>query len=243
MIKELLSDLEQMHEAEVAKNLSWFFKTKPGEYGHGDVFVGIKVPQLRALARKYSALSITDIKKLASSKFHEYRFCALVILVKQFEKGKSQSQELFNLYMQLMDDGKINNWDLVDVSAPRMGVYLLNKPDAEKLLTRLAKHQDLWHQRLAVMFTAAFINRGDYQPTIKISKMLLNHPHDLIHKATGWMLREVGKKDIATLKTFLGDYGAVMPRTMLRYAIEKLPEAERKEYLAMKAQLRQGRGH
>lgn len=242
MLKELLSDLEQLHDAEVAKNLSWYFKTAKGEYGHGDLFVGIKVPQLRVLATKYQSLNQSEIKKLAGSKFHEYRFCAIAILVKQFEKSKYKSKELFDLYMELMDQGRINNWDLVDVSAPRMGLYLVDEADADKQLMRLAKHTNLWHQRLAIMFTWAFIRKGNLAPTLRISEHFLGHPHDLIHKATGWMLRELGKKDLGQLKGFLDKHASEMPRTMLRYSIEKLPEAQRKRYLAMKAQPLPARG-
>lgn len=242
MLKQLLSDLEQLHNAEVAQNLSWFFKTGKGDYGYGDKFVGITVPQIRALAKNYSGLAVTDIKKLAASKIHEYRFCALAILVRQFEKLKFQDESLFNLYMQLMDEGRINNWDLVDMSAGRMGRWLVGKPKSEKLLLDLAKHSDLWHQRLAIMFTSAYISQSQFEQTLKISRLFLTHPHDLIHKATGWMLREVGKRDLKLLLEFLDENASRMPRTMLRYAIEKLPERQRKNYLAMKAQPPRERG-
>ena len=227
------AELKALANAKVAAQRSSFFKTGKGEYGHGDQFLGIEVPKLRILAKKHQALSRADIKKLASSKLHEDRFVALAILVAQYKKAKQSSaqKDLFDLYLELLDAGRVNNWDLVDITAPYIGTYLVDNPAGKPMLAKLAKSNDLWKQRVSVMFTWAHIRAGQPQVTLDQVEKFLKHPHGLIHKASGWMLREVGKKDVGMLREFLASHAAVMPRVMLRYAIEKLTEKERVKWL------------
>jgi 3-methyladenine DNA glycosylase AlkD len=227
------AELKALANTKVAALRSSFFKTGKGEYGFGDKFRGIEVPKLRIVARKYQELSASDIKKLAGSMFHEDRFVALAILVNQYKKAKqvSTQKELFDLFMELLEAGRVNNWDLVDITAPYLGTYLVDNPAGKPLLAKLAKSNDLWKQRVSVMFTWAHIRSGQLQVTLDQVEMFLKHPHDLIHKACGWMLREVGKKDVGLLREFLASHAAVMPRVMLRYAIEKLSEKERAKWL------------
>jgi 3-methyladenine DNA glycosylase AlkD len=227
------AELKSMANAKVAAQRSSFFKTGKGEYGYGDQFLGIEVPKLRIVAKKYQELSAVDIKKLTGSKLHEDRFVALAILVNRYKKAKTGStqKELFDLFMELLDAGRVNNWDLVDITAPYLGTYLVDNPAGKPLLSKLAKSNDLWKQRVSVMFTWAHIRAGQPQVTLDQVKKFLKHPHDLIHKASGWMLREVGKRDLGLLREFLASHAAVMPRVMLRYAIEKLSEKERAKWL------------
>ena len=195
------------------------------------------MPASRAIAKANINLPLTEIAKLTASKYHEVRFVGLAILVLQFQKTKDtkQQKQLFDFYLKLVKQNSVNNWDLVDATAPYLGAYLIDQPGASKLLVQLAKDKNLWVQRVAVLFTFAFIRAGDNQPTLLLAKQLLNHPHDLIHKATGWMLREAGKRNLADLRGFLAGYANIMQRTMLRYAIEKLPATERKKWLAKKS--------
>ena len=219
-----------------AVDLSRFFKTGPGEYGEGDLFIGVLVPQSREVARHFAGLPEAEIYELAQSPIHEHRHCALVILTNRFKRAKTAAarDEIFDLYMRLLDEGRINNWDLIDITAPYLGSWWFDRTDALTRLTDLAKHEDLWHRRASIMFTFAFIRVGRFDLTIAISEQLLGDKHDLIHKAVGWMLREVGNRDVAVLRAFLTKHASVMPRTMLRYAIEKLDPAERKTWLAAK---------
>ena len=227
------AELKSLANSKVAAQRSSFFKTGKGEYGYGDQFLGIEVPKLRIVAKKHQDLSRADIKKLAGSKFHEDRFVALAILVAQYKKAKQigNQKDLFDLYLELLDAGRVNNWDLVDITAPYIGTYLVDNPAGKPLLAKLAKSNDLWKQRVSVMFTWAHIRAGQPQVTLDQVAKFLKHPHDLIHKACGWMLREVGKKDVGLLRGFLASHAAVMPRVMLRYAIEKLSEKERAKWL------------
>ena len=227
------AELKSLANTKIAAQRSSFFKTGKGEYGYGDQFLGIEVPKLRIVAKKHQDLSGADIKKLAGSKYHEDRFVALAILVAQYKKAKQSSaqKDLFDLYLELLDSGRVNNWDLVDITAPYMGTYLVDNPAGKPLLAKLAKSNDLWKQRVSVMFTWAYIRAGQPQVTLDQVEKFLKHPHDLIHKACGWMLREVGKKDVGLLRGFLASHAAVMPRVMLRYAIEKLTEKERAKWL------------
>ena len=227
------AELKSLANTKIAAQRSSFFKTGKGEYGYGDQFLGIEVPKLRIVAKKHQDLSGADIKKLAGSKLHEDRFVALAILVAQYKKAKQSSaqKDLFDLYLELLDSGRVNNWDLVDITAPYMGTYLVDNPAGKPLLAKLAKSNDLWKQRVSVMFTWAHIRAGQPQVTLDQVEKFLKHPHDLIHKACGWMLREVGKKDVGLLRVFLTSHAAVMPRVMLRYAIEKLTEKERAKWL------------
>jgi 3-methyladenine DNA glycosylase AlkD len=211
-----------------------FFKTAKGEYGYGDIFIGVRVPVIRQIARKYQQLSLVEIEKLTSSKLHEVRLCGLVIITMQYKraKGEAVQKRLFDFYLKQIKKGRVNNWDLVDVTAPIMGGYLIPRSDSMQLLKKLARSKDLWQRRSAILFTFAYIREKELKPTITIVKMLLNDKHDLIQKASGWALREVGKKNVALLRSFLKDNSQKMGRTSLRYAIEKLSKAERNKWLA-----------
>jgi 3-methyladenine DNA glycosylase AlkD len=217
-----------------ARHLQRFFKTSKGEYGYGDVFLGITVPQIRKIANEYKDLTLPQIDKLMASKFHEVRFCGLVILTLQF-KSSSESivhKKIFDFYLKQVKAERVNNWDLVDVSAPIIGQYLIGLGSSNQLLLKLARSKSLWQRRVAIVFTFAFIREGIPQPTLLVAQVLLRDEQDLIHKATGWMLREMGKRNPIELRKFLERHVSVMPRTMLRYAIEKFSSTERKRWLA-----------
>lgn len=230
---QVIRELESLGNERIASELAWFFKTGPSEYGEGDKFLGIKVPGVRSVAARYSKLDLEDLDSLFDSEYHEVRFCALAILTKQFEKAKDQDlrQELFDYYLSKYESGAINNWDLVDISATRFGRHWAKDPDRIQKLLERAKSENLWVQRSAVILTFPMIADYDFDPTIEVSRKLVDHPHDLIHKAVGWSLREVGKKELTPLREFLDEFAASMPRTMLRYSIEKLPEGERQMWL------------
>ena len=208
-----------------------FFKTGPGEYGAGDCFRGIHVPALRALAKEHAGLPLPQVLRLLASRWHEDRLVALLILVRQFECGDASARaRVYAAYCA--QTGRINNWDLVDLSAPNIvGAWLLSR-DEPKPLMRLAQSDVLWERRIAIVASHAFIRHRRFDVTLSLAARLLEDRHDLIHKATGWMLREVGKRDAAVLTGFLDRHAGRMPRTMLRYAIEKFPERIRKQYLA-----------
>ena len=211
-----------------------FYQTQPGGYGAGDKFLGISVPHSRKVAKEYKELSLSEIKRLSTSSFHEIRFVALAILVNQFRAAKDPivRKRLYETYISMVKGGGIvNNWDLVDASAPYFGEYLIDQPDRVKILMKLAKNKDLWVQRVAIILTFALIRAGNNKPTLILAKEFLKHPHDLIHKASGWMLREAGKRDLAALRGFLKQHVHQMPRAMLRYSIEHLPKSERKRWL------------
>lgn len=229
-LNELKKELNKLADPKRAEALKWFFKTGKGEYGEGDIFLGIKVPEQRKVARDYVNLSLTDVEALLKSKIHEYRLVALLVLVWQYKKaGDTEKKKIVDFYLK--NAKRVNNWDLVDLSCHYiLGEYLLDKP--RNILYKLAMSKNLWEKRIAIISTAAFIRAGEFNDTIKISEILLNDKHDLIHKAVGWMLREAGKRDQKTLFKFLDKYYKVMPRTALRYAIEKLGEKKRKYYLA-----------
>ncbi|MEK7653580.1 MAG: DNA alkylation repair protein [Patescibacteria group bacterium] len=225
MIKNIIKELKKSADPKKAAVLKRFFKTGKGEYGEGDKFLGVIVPEQRKIAKKYSESSINDLQKLLDSEIHEYRLTALLILVDIYPQSP---KKIVNFYLK--NTKNINNWDLVDLSAPNIvGDYFLDKD--RKMLRQLAKSKNLWERRIAMVATYAFIKRSQFADTIKIAGMLLGDSHDLIHKAVGWMLREVGKRDKKILLNFLDKNAARMPRTMLRYAIEKLPEKKRKKYL------------
>ena len=229
----VLSELKSYASPSKAFEMQRFFKTGVGKYGHGDVFLGITVPQTRLIARNYSDLSLTEIEKLTKSDFHEARLCGLIILCNQFKKNKDLSMQktLFNFYMQQVYKGRVNNWDLVDVTAPTFGQYLVNSKNPMALLRKLSKSQSLWERRVSIILTFAFIRAEDLEPTYELAESLLKDEHDLIHKAVGWMLREMGKRDPGLLRAFLQEHSSKMPRTALRYSIEKLSERERKKWL------------
>jgi len=226
---DAIKELKKKSSKSQAVPAQRFFKTAKGEYGHGDIFIGVKVPVIRQIARKYQLLSLSEIEKLTSSKLHEVRLCGLVIITMQFKraKGEIEQKRLFEFYLKQIKKGRVNNWDLVDVTAPIMGGYLIPRSDSMQLLKKLAKSKDLWQRRSAILFTFAYIRKKELKPTITIVKMLINDRHDLIQKASGWALREVGKKNLALLRSFLKDNSHKMGRTCPRYAIEKLPKRER----------------
>lgn len=231
-LNSIIHTLQSHKDPEKAKILSAFFKTRKGEYGEGDVFLGITVPTQRKIAREFKDLSLKDMNKLLRSKTHEHRLTALIILTNQYTRGTSQQKSnLVKFYLAHIRF--VNNWDLVDSSAPHiLGNYLLDK-NRVKLYT-LAKSKNLWERRIAIVATYAFIKNNDFKDTLELSKMLMKDPHDLIHKATGWMLRELGKRDIRLLEQFLNKHAANMPRTMLRYAIERMPDTRRKYFMSLK---------
>ena len=225
MLSKLKAELNSLANPKQAEILQRFFKTGKGQYGEGDVFLGIKVPVQRKVAKNYKELSLEDIQELLDSEIHEYRMVGLFILIDKYKKDKGK---VFEFYLK--NSKKVNNWDLVDLSAPNIvGDFLLDKP--KDILYKLAKSENLWERRIAIISTFAFIRKEKFEDTLKISEILLNDSHDLIHKAVGWMLREVGKRDRKKLENFLKRHYKKMPRTMLRYAIERFEEGKRKMYL------------
>ena len=215
-----------------AKILQRFFKTGKGEYGEGDIFLGIKVPIQRKLAKKYLGLKLNDIQKLLNSKIHEERLVGLLILVSQYNKTRDSKKKREIFYFYLNNTAKINNWDLVDLSAPNIaGDYLLNNYSKKNILYKLARSKNLWEKRISIVSTFAFIRQKKFEDTLAISEILLGDTHDLIHKAVGWMLREVGKKDQNVLEEFLKKNYNNLARTTLRYAIERFEEKKRKSFL------------
>jgi 3-methyladenine DNA glycosylase AlkD len=229
---QLKKELKKLSNPKQAEILQGFFKTRKGEYGEGDIFLGIKVPEQRKVAGGFSNLSLRDLEKLLNSKIHEYRMTALFVLVNKYKKAdEDEKSKIFNFYLE--NTKNINNWDLVDLSAPKIvGDYLLNKP--RNILYKLAKAENLWEKRIAIVSTWIIIRNNEFDDTLKIAKILLNDKHDLIHKAVGWMLREVGKRDQKIEEEFLKKYYLKMPRTMLRYAIERFDDEKRKFYLSKK---------
>jgi len=228
-LNDIRIDLRKIADLEKAKLLQRYFKTGKGEYAEGDVFLGISVPEVRKVGMKHKSITLKETEKLLKSKIHEERFIALEILVMKFDSGnEKEKKEIYDFYLK--NTKSINNWDLVDTSALYIiGKYLIGKK--REVLYKLAKSKNLWERRISIISTAAFIVNKDFDDTFKISKILLTDKEDLIHKAVGWMLREVGKRDLKAEETFLNKYYTNMPRTMLRYAIEKFPEAKRKDYL------------
>jgi 3-methyladenine DNA glycosylase AlkD len=228
-LNELKIEIKKNADPLKAIVLQRFFKTGPGQYGEGDIFYGIMVPIQRSLAKKYKDLSLPELKKLLGSPVHEERLIGLMICVEQVRKGDDQKKEdIFNFYHS--NRKRINNWDLVDLTADRIsGAYLFNKD--KSLLYKLANSENIWEKRIAIMSTFHFIKNRSYNDALCISEILLHDKHDLIHKAVGWMLREIGKRDLKTEEDFLLKYYKNMPRTMLRYAIEKFPENKRQAYL------------
>lgn len=206
-----------------------FFKTGPGQYGEGDIFLGVTVPQTRLIVKKYRTLPLPEAEKLLHSPLHECRLAALLIMVTQYQKAdEATRKKIVDLYLR--NTAYVNNWDLVDSSAPYILGAWLDGKDAS-ILDTLAASGDLWEERIAIVATQYFIRKGDFSHTLRIAEQLINHKHDLIHKAVGWMLREVGKKDVSVLESFLKKHSQTMPRTALRYAIEKFDEPQRKAYL------------
>jgi 3-methyladenine DNA glycosylase AlkD len=228
MINKLKKELKSLGDEKQAKLLQRFFKTGKGEYGEGDIFLGIKVPVQRKVSKKYKEMPLNEIQQLLKSKIHEHRMVGLFILMLQYEKTDDK-KKIFDLYLR--NTKNINNWDLIDLSAPTIvGGYLIDKK--RDVLLKLAKSKSLWEKRISILATFEFIANGEYKDTLKIAKILLNDEHDLIHKGVGWMLREVGKRvSQEKEEEFLKKYYKKMPRTMLRYAIERFDEVKRKRYL------------
>ncbi len=230
MANLIKKELEKRTNQEKAQILSRFFKTGKGQYGEGDIFLGVTVPEIRKVARQFKEVDFSKIQELLDDKIHECRLAGILILVEKYEKAEQDEKEkIFKLYLKNYKN--INNWDLVDLSAPKIvGNYLLNKD--RKILYDLIDSGHLWKKRIAILATFSFIREEQLDDTFKISKILLNDEHDLIQKAVGWMLREAGKRNKEKEIEFLEKHASKMPRTMLRYAIEKFSESERKYFLA-----------
>lgn len=228
-INDISRELRELAEPKRAETHQRFFKTGKGEYGEGDMFLGIRVPHVRKLVKEFRGLSLNDTKKLLHSRWHEERMFALLALVDSFKKADGKlGKDIYDLYMGSTQ--WINNWDLVDLSAPQIsGAWLFDRD--RKPLHEFAESNDLWKRRIAIISTQHFIRKNDYTDTLAISEKLLEDNHDLIHKAVGWMLREVGNRNLEAEEKFLGKHYMSMPRTMLRYAIEKFPEEKRQKYL------------
>ncbi len=227
----LRSRLQTLASPAAAKVAQGFFKTAPGEYGAGDTFIGIRVPVLRTLAKEFRALPLPEVSALLHSPIHEERLLALMILVDGYARADAAGRaKIYALYLEHLD--RVNNWDLVDTSAPYIvGPHLAER--SREILFRLARAKNLWHRRVAMLATFHFIRQNDFADALRLAELLRDDEHDLMHKAVGWMLREIGKRDAPVLKKFLQQHAARMPRTMLRYAIEKLSEGERQRYLRM----------
>lgn len=225
-----LRRLREVSTPEHARVSLRFFKTGPGEYGEGDRFLGVRVPELRVVVREFRALALTEVLKLLESPWHEARALALLILVEQYKRGDAAIREtIFDLYLR--NTARINGWDLVDATAPHIvGAHV--RDGDRSVLRRLAKSKSLWERRIAIIATQHLIRAGELDETLRIATLLIGDREDLIHKAAGWMLREVGDRDRSIAERFLREHLARMPRTMLRYAIEKFPPELRREYMA-----------
>ena len=227
----IMRELDALADPEAARLSARFFKTGKGEYGEGDVFLGLSVPQMRKVVKRHLRLPMSDMKKLLGSKVHEHRLVAFLILVERYERSdEGGRKEVYDFYMR--NTKRANNWDLVDCSAGKIaGPYLMDRD--KSVLYRLARSENLWERRIAIISTHHFIRNHRYGDTLRIAELLLDDKHDLIHKAVGWMLREVGKRGgLREEKAFLDKHRHRMPRTMLRYAIERFSPSERKRYMA-----------
>jgi 3-methyladenine DNA glycosylase AlkD len=228
-VKQMQKRLRSFASKEKAALLMRFFKTGPGQYGHGDKFLGVMVPQTRLVVKEFRDAPLPEIVKLLRSPWHEDRLCSLLLMVYQFEHGDDAlRQKIYSLYLK--NTRFINNWDLVDLSAPKIVGPALDG-GSRQLLYRFVKSRNLWERRIAILATFHFIRQGGFADSLALAEQLLGDDHDLMHKAVGWMLREVGKKDVKALEGFLKKHHSRMPRTELRYAIERFPEAKRKKYL------------
>lgn len=228
----ILDELLSVANPEKAKFLQRFFKTGPGEYAEGDVFLGLVVPLTRSIAKQNKATPISELQKLIGSEYHEARLCALLIAMEKYKKATpGEQKEIYEFYLR--NTSSINNWDLVDVTCPHIvGKYLLDKDHSD--LYHLSKSNNLWEERIAMVSTVTFIRHGQFDDTLALAEYFIDHKHDLMHKAVGWMLREVGKKDRETLTNFLDRNCTFLPRTALRYAIEHYPEDQRQDFLKRK---------
>jgi len=231
--EDIKKDLKKASDPQKALILARFFKTRPGEYGEGDVFIGVKMPDQHQIAKKYIDISLKEAIKLLKSPIHEHRMTSLLILVKKYQKTKNikEKQEIYKEYIK--NKQYINNWDLVDVTTPKIvGDYLYNNPADLGGLRKMLDSNNLWDRRIAVLTTYTFIKNGNFDLILEFAEKSLDDSHDLMHKAVGWMLREMGKIDIEVLRAFLKKHHKTMPRTMLRYAIEKMNANERKKWMA-----------
>ncbi len=228
--KDIQIELEKVSIPEKRNFFPHFFKTGKGEYGEGDKFIGVVVPDVRKIAKANKMLSSDELTRLLNNEYHECRMCALFILIEKYKKAnENEKKQIVDFY--LAHSHRINNWDLVDLSSKDiLGDYLTDK-DNREILYELAKSELLWDQRIAIIATYAFIKKTDFTDIINLSEQFLSHKHDLIHKAVGWMLRETGKRDKNTLITFLDKHYKDMPRTMLRYSLEKLTPEEKAYYM------------
>lgn len=232
MIKDkIIEEIKKHQNPNLAQHYAKFFQTHKGGYGEGDLFYGLKVPEVRKIVKLfYNDISLDNIEDLIKNPYHEVRLCVLFIMVEKFKKASEQEKELLvGIYLNNLE--YINNWDLVDSSAS----YILGEYWSDNDLNdlwKLARSRYLWSERVSILTTFGFIKKGSYKTTLELCEFFLNHRHDLIHKATGWMLREIGKRDLTQLLKFLDKYHKKMPRTMLRYSIEKLPQEQRKFYMA-----------
>jgi len=235
MLNELISELNQNASKEKAIHLQRFFKTGKGEYGEGDIFIGLTMPQQREIAKKYLHLSLNKIQELLKSKIHEHRMTSLIILTEKYKRSKSHEdkENIFGFYLK--NTRHINNWDLVDVTCQKIvGDFLLNHGKNKNILYDLVHSKNMWERRIAMVSAGKFISAEEFEDVLTIAELLLEDKEDLMHKAVGWMLREVGKKDEKILKAFLKGNYSRLPRTTLRYAIERFEEGERKNWLVGK---------
>lgn len=231
----VIRELSKNASVEDAVFLQRFFKTGPGQYGEGDVFIGVRMPKIRLVCKQFKDLPLTELRKLVDSEVHEHRMAALIVVSNRFKKADLiERMKLYDFYISALKRGRVNNWDLIDVTCPHvMGEYLLDKP--RDIIFELVKSDSLWERRASVLATFVFVKNGETSDSLKIAEILLHDKEDLIHKAVGWMLREIGKQvDDKILTDFLDHYAQEMPRTMLRYAIERLPEEIRKSYLKLR---------
>lgn len=234
VVKDITKELKSFSKKEKIELFTRFFKTGKGGYGYGDMFWGIAIPEIRGVARKYfKSVTLQDISELVESRIHEVRLTGYIILTYMYEKGSNDLKEsIVSFYLSHLSG--VNNWDLVDLSCYKiLGEYVLKNPSKRVLLYDLLESKELWKERIAIVSTMALIRANEFEDTLRISKLLLGNKHDLIHKAVGWMLREVGKRDINILREFLQRNIKGIPRTTLRYAIEKMDESERKRFLSM----------
>lgn len=236
----VVAELTELADPTRAEHSARFFKTGPGQYGEGDIFIGLTVPNTRVVARRYRDLPRADVDELLNSTIHEVRLCGVIILTEQFKRLKTTPARIdaFDYYVGAVQAGCINNWDLIDVSAPTFGTLLVDQgrtassnASGERLLLKLAGAESMWERRLAVLLTFAFIRANQFELTLTLATKLLGDKQDLMHKAVGWMLREVGKRDADVLRAYLDAHIRELPRTSLRYAIEKFDEPERREWL------------
>jgi 3-methyladenine DNA glycosylase AlkD len=233
--QDLKVALEKHANADDAVFLQRFFKTGKGQYGEGDVFIGVRVPQTRAICKDFKDLPLAEIQKLFDSPVHEHRLVAVILLANKFPKATEQGRrKIYELYLKNVYKNRINNWDIVDLSADRVvGAYLENRD--KKILLELAKSDNIWQKRVAMLSTFHYIKKGDPGPALDVIDIILHDPHDLIQKATGWMLREIGKKAGEEILTgFLDKHAHDMPRTTLRYAIERLTPGQKGRYMEAK---------